>query len=56
MMDQPNIIVLPRMPKNVVAQPCRVCNDTRVLQGKPCFLCRPLECAAALRDETNQQK
>lgn len=49
MMD---VIVLPRMPKDVVAQPCRACNDTRLVQGKPC---RPLPCAVALRDETHPQ-
>jgi hypothetical protein len=50
-----DVIVLPRMPRDVVAHPCRACNDTRVMQDKPCFLCRPLECAAALRDETETQ-
>lgn len=51
-----DLIELPRMPKDVIAHPCRACNDTRTVQNKPCPLCRPLECAAALRRETHSQK
>ena len=50
-------IQMPRRlgPDDATAQPCRVCNDTRMLQDKPCPLCRPLPCAVALRDETHPQ-
>ena len=32
-------IQMPRRlgPDDATAQPCRVCNDTRMLQGKPCL-------------------